>query len=459
MKKIFIILALAFSFATHAQSPKWGYGDTILAQDNPDTSYFYQWWCQDWGPGRTHPELKLNFGLNGYGDALLQYNYTPDTVAIVGIALSVVSEDSGRYVDYFRFQEYARLYDATPDSFPLKAEAFIDLSAPHRYMFFEYYDSIDGFTCQVAHPTSRSVPIYECYFNKPVVVADSFYVGMTCNSQNALFGENVGIPDWMVYFNILWSFDLGDLPCPHIPSQLHRMYNFPTIFGPTFYWDYTEDSWFLLVFPLLEPSREMKCPSITGFRLVNINDSHQPLLAWNSSTRHNTWEVSYGPQGIAPHEGTILTTDSPTALLDSIEPNRRYVAYVRAFCEFNGEENYTDWSDTVGIYYWLEPDTSQTDTTQTDTNTHTRPEIISGPQQSDNTFVGVLPNPATHFAQIMSSYALQGYDLVDMNGRTVKSGSLDGHFTKIDISDCAKGLYILLVRTDNGTAAKRLVVE
>lgn len=450
MKKILFFLALGLALAANAQTPKWGYGDIMYPQTSPDTTYFYQWSCQGWGPGLEHPGLELNwFGLPN-GEAILQYNFTSEPTAIMGVAVSfyLIDRSTNRTMDTLWIPEYVRLYDATPDSFPLKAEKEIHIEDPHRSMFISFYQGLRNSDCSCLGGAVATVPIYEYYFDKPVVVDDSFYVGMTSLTIRTCYEDlQQFIPSYEGYIHYFVGFNNAD--CDQIPLQKIRRLNLGSrsMHIP----EYLDLNAFLMMYPLLEPSREAKCRSIENFHLVSINNDRQPLLAWNGDRTHTYWEVSFGPQGTEPDRGTRFTASSPSILLDSIENNTHYVAYVRAYCEFQGHENYTDWSDGIDIYRrWVPDNPPDTSSSQ--------PEAIPL-QASDNSFVTLMPNPASSLTQVISGYSLQGFDLVDMHGRTVKSGSLDGHSATIDLDDCPKGVFVALIRTAGGTAAKRLVVE
>lgn len=454
MKKILFFLALGLALAANAQTPKWGYGDIMYPQTSPDTTYFYQWSCQGWGPGLEHPGIEISgLGLPNC-EAVLQYNFTSEPTAIMGVAVSfyLIDRSTNRTMDTLWIPEYVRLYDATPDSFPLKAEKEIHIEDPHRSMFISFYQGLRNSDCSCLGGAVATVPIYEYYFDKPVVVDDSFYVGMTSLTIRTCYEDlQQFIPSYTGGINGFHAFDNAD--CDQIPLQRIRLLNrgSRSMHIP----EYEEWNYFLMMYPLLEPSREAKCRSIENFHLVSINNDRQPLLAWNGDRTHTYWEVSFGPQGTEPDRGTRFTASSPSILLDSIENNTHYVAYVRAYCEFQGHENYTDWSDGIDIYRRWVPDNPPDNPPDT---SNSQPQTITHPK-ADNSFVTLVPNPASSLTQVISGYALQGFDLVDMHGRTVKSGSLDGHSATIDLDDCPKGVFVALIRTAGGTAAKRLVVE
>ena len=123
-------------------------------------------------------------------DDLLQYNYTDNPAGMKLVGLSA-------HVCLIRAQispnapsEYLLLYEATPDSFTLKAQVQWDESDTAGRPDGSYMvntinchnnSNIDGIsTYYYADVTPYAIKIYDYYFDKPITVYDSFYVGGTC---------------------------------------------------------------------------------------------------------------------------------------------------------------------------------------------------------------------------------------------------------------------------------------
>ncbi|QYJ67710.1 T9SS type A sorting domain-containing protein [Flavobacterium litorale] len=89
---------------------------------------------------------------------------------------------------------------------------------------------------------------------------------------------------------------------------------------------------------------------------------------------------------------------------------------------------------------------------------------ISGPTANvvdvDATEFAVYPNPATNVINVANANnsLLSAINIVDLNGRTVKSMKYDGATqAQINISDLASGVYIMNIASDRGTITKKIV--
>ena len=71
---------------------------------------------------------------------------------------------------------------------------------------------------------------------------------------------------------------------------------------------------------------------------------------------------------------------------------------------------------------------------------------------------GVMPNPATVSAKVVSSLGLQQVELYNTAGDLVHSQQASGFSATLDLSPLPSGTYILRIATPAGTAVKKLVV-
>lgn len=74
--------------------------------------------------------------------------------------------------------------------------------------------------------------------------------------------------------------------------------------------------------------------------------------------------------------------------------------------------------------------------------------------------LSVFPNPATNVVNITNAdnILVTGVQVIDINGRTVKSVKYDGVTeAQINVSDLASGMYIMNISSDNGTMTKKIV--
>ena len=113
-------------------------------------------------------------------------------------------------------------------------------------------------------------------------------------------------------------------------------------------------------------------------------------------------------------------------------------------------------SQTYGMYLFPligdDDTTSVIDTTGTDTTS----SIIS-PQVENFTYV--FPNPAKENITIQSSFKMRNIEIYNEQGQKVKEYKPASYNTTIDISNLAKGNYIIKIITKSGIATKKILVQ
>ena len=126
----------------------------------------------------------------------LRFFYSKAPLKIIGIAGSLTSEEIGHWfrgvwdrsyipgdIDHpeERLPEYFQLYTYENGRFGLAAQALWDTASVKYYMRIEDRLFMNEDSVVVTYATN--LPMYECYFEKAVVVKDSFYVGYTFNNN------------------------------------------------------------------------------------------------------------------------------------------------------------------------------------------------------------------------------------------------------------------------------------
>lgn len=216
MKKILWTLILTgtiTNFVTAQNQPYFRVGDTIRGRDS---IYHYQWWSEQWLSDPMHhlniraavedthflgrwDNNYLHYNVNTGNGVILRYCYTDQPLKIVGIASSCImfNVHTINLVDRPSIRpEYLELWDADTgrNAFNRLAQIEWDHAQPKRYMEVNTRYSVlqDYFfeCCQDTPPTDHIfyIPIREFYFEKPITVQDSFYVGHTANSQHPNIG-------------------------------------------------------------------------------------------------------------------------------------------------------------------------------------------------------------------------------------------------------------------------------
>ncbi|RZK64005.1 MAG: T9SS type A sorting domain-containing protein, partial [Pedobacter sp.] len=85
--------------------------------------------------------------------------------------------------------------------------------------------------------------------------------------------------------------------------------------------------------------------------------------------------------------------------------------------------------------------------------------LLGNKNVTATTSFSVFPNPATNLINVASADALvNGVEIIDLNGRTVKSAKFDGvSEAQLNISDLSSGIYMMTVASDKGTTTKKIV--
>ena len=349
----------------YGQAPKWGYGDTIDGMYDMDPTYFTNFWFdEEWTSDTVSGKTRLRLQewcLYGQIDSVAQYFYTDRPTAIAGIAAAVLYyrnwDAYGRDLytpvlsDTTPVQDYLFLLDAKPDSLELKESVPLprDLTVAHRY--FKFPNDLSAVPCSGGTVTVDTVVgMYECYFPNPVVVEDSFYVGITSSNK---MGSCVG-HWWTPFMSSIYVICKLEDTCKNasdINYRVRMVRSFITVVGgqpgPQVI-DYGYAQCIMVLFPLLVP--DTGCAAVKGLRVAEIGGD-SVRLAWRRTEGHTWWEVSYGPVGVEADSGTVVVCGDTTAVLEGLEHGARYWAYVRAVCEkYNGYTYYGDWSEPVEIY-------------------------------------------------------------------------------------------------------------
>ena len=483
------------NFVAAQNQPYFRVGDTIRGRDS---IYHYQWWSEQWLSDPTHhlnlkwsvedtsvnPDLQYHpfnyfHYLDIYGNGvILRYCYTDQPLKIVGIASSCHVRRYGTIVDTQPlFSEYLELWDADTgrNAFNRLAQIEWDHTQPNRYMeintsYAQFSNQLD---CCEETPTPHTdyIPIKEFYFEKPITVCDSFYVGHTANSVPiANYGGvcSERIPTsyngyyWVlrsIGFNHLWYYTPNcQWPLPDCLTPMHQYKFRHTVYTGNPYeescdtdyyasrwqWGYSPD--FMLDFPIIEIDSsfydgppQFECPAVQDFR-IGTQDDNRVVLLWSSHTDQYQWEVSICAPGVPPDSGDIRTAYIPAMMLSDLDSGIHYNAYVRATC-MHDSLLYSTWSDSLDLCIC---DTSQTAAIET--------SILD-----QLTFL--MPNPASHQVQLMSSYGITRVEAFALNGTCMADHAVKGLSTTLDVSQWPAGMYIIIIRTPAGTVAKKLVVK
>lgn len=347
MKKIPIILCLAVLLGGMARAQN--YGDTVDIRIKQPGFYYSGWWTN-------HEMDTVNLYKNSrlLSRPIYRYHYSDVPLRVKGIAAVILNTQplsETPFYDSTYAPEYLMLCDATPNSFDTVKSVLVNVSDSHMYAKIPY-DSYSTCCGSTAQPSIEYFPLYTFYFDTPVVVYDSFYVGATNNSVLRFYEEHP-ISDFLIfrigmYQNIMSS-------CADPCYELYEKDFFYSIVVDRWTWSASIGSMryeegygkYLMIYPIAVPDT---CPLIEGFRAMDAGCGEGVKLVWDPSDRPGGWEVAYGPAGTPPDSCTVVPCDEPLLVLDScIEAGVHYVAYVRKVCGNKVIQYYSEWSDGVEV--------------------------------------------------------------------------------------------------------------
>ena len=431
--------------------------DTLhLNINDRDSIYYYGCWIdgnENYNPATT----KLEFQI-GYLD-IPRINakpfYVEDSLIVIGIASGGLKlESSAPETPDDTLAEYFQLYEATDTSYVKVAEVRWDtLSSVDKCFEFIFHEQQGSGIYRYA-----CIPVYEAYFDSPVVVRDSFYVGFTQYNNGQWLKLNAAgnhylyspKPTKVRIYSIMLPkpVDPKLIPCmPHVKVKFlpiegdFYQTRYPWVDTTIWYTAYEPDVYHPL-FPIFDTTgyyRADTCADVTNFAVLGT-DSISALLSWDSIGNSIGWELAYGTMGTLPDEANILEMSSTVHRLSGLDSGTWYVAYVRAKCN-NGE--YSNWSN--GIEFYITGDT------------------VSSPISIQTTllekYTHLMPNPSNDVLTIFSSFSMKRIEVYSMNGVLVESMDCEGVSTQLTVAEYPKGVYIVKIYTPKGVATKKLVVN
>ena len=453
MKRILVIAGLLYGMAAAAQTPPVT-GDTIYGR-NP--TYLYQRLWADPYDSVIPQTVDYNFEIPGgeYGVPLeyVYYYYTDTPLNIIGLAMSgSISYDVTGWVsvndtDLTHWCEYLRLYkherEGDYDTMRLIGERAINILDTTRWMY--HFDV----NCNV-NPFHFYYPVYELYFDKPIVVTDSFYMGATIYY---MYPEENGLPQsWPLYYYALeplcdcWNCCSPEtFPCCNqdlrVATNLLRSHY--TASPRVTRWKFRErvnsedicamwpiiDTTGMNLGPHVEP-----CGMAENLHVGSMWDGNV-LVLWDSVPGHLGWQLALGRADADPESYPVITLASTSKVFHGLDTGEVYAVRVRARCK--GEENYSEWSDTVQF-------------------------VIGGGEgiedrEGQNTYL--IPNPAAGKVTVASSYPMRHVEVYDMGGRKLLDQNCTGLSTGFDVSGWPESTYLVVVWNLQGTSVHKLTVD
>ena len=452
MKKVFLffaILMLGCMVRAQVSHPR----DTIKGRE---VTYFYQTWFDsaDCVPATRYPERICNkmigtiFHLTP--QEVAKYNYTETPIKIAGVAAAIITQEPpcvGIFdynshliqvadTSFDNWHEYLRLYQPTDSGLTVVEEKPFCVLDTARCMKVFYSAIVDYHIDTVVH--SRIVPVYEVFFDKPVTVTDSFYVGMTSNHsvydpQTNSYSGMIGVPMDIHPYGGTEANCFSQQNAYYCGPVGYYGYS-PAVSG----WGHVEEDILYFIFPIIDTTGSYRvpdsCKTVRGLEMP-YQDSIYAYLTWERGRFNQTWEVAYGPADEEVDGYVVDTCSEEHYMLRGLTPGVEYAARVRGTC-FEGEA-YSEWSDTVRFVRMGTQDVAE---------------------PSPHTYVS--PNPARGEVTVASDVALRNITVYDMQGhRVLEHGKAEGFTESLDVSALPQGSYVIVVHTAQGRSTQKLLIE
>ena len=476
MKRI-IITVIMIIMSSMALAQGYVRIDTVI---RPYIQFDYQAWVDSGNPMYTGYSILSMYIPDSsgterkhtiYGD-LLQYNYIEGGADIVGLTIWVRTECGphcqGHESEGLFPAEFLYLYDASPDTFEQKEVISINVFNPSfngtwlgrdtRTNRYVCTDPMYNFDVMIP-----SMFEYQHFFDKPIHVEDSFYVGVSYNyaewaqglyewSLNPNYDEQYPSHPALQYgqmTQIGWLVD-GDSSKPTKKKKIRWRLDSTNCLYPAYTLDFPFNEWaptetrdFWMAFPLIKVYDTIwtvdtpACLPVTRFGLMSrFGDTI--MLRWDPDRDHSEYQISYGPEGTPPDSGTFVTCNTNRwQYIDTILSGASMVAYVRTVCSELDTLRFSSWSDPV---FW-----------------QTRNSSISNAGMDNR--LRLIPNPASEFVTLHSDYFISSVDIYHYGGIKHSSLAPHSHTASFSVKDWPRGLYLVVAHTPLGDITKKLVVE
>jgi len=322
MKKVLLAALLCFASAVPLQAQYHITGDTIQYYDS---IYWVPQWFKDWvAPVNMPPNsLREIANIGRFSAEVVMKHVTDRPIRIIGIAGCVfsirVTGGSAYPVDIIGpetgAQEYFLIYCRKRDRGDVPARSVPwSPNMPHRFIDGQAKNTFPPKCDSIVYGFPNVKRIYEVYFeDNPLVITDSFFIGMTQYSDTLVmggtdtivpeiggvmpYGFNCGrFPD-LKFIMTSYRGNGWDIPAgqPVEQSSLYMWYFFPILSQDT-------------DFALLD-----SCPAAGNVWFDTAGGGS--ILRWEADSLHVQWRVGIGDTGTVP-DSLWLDTLLETPFLD-----------------------------------------------------------------------------------------------------------------------------------------------
>ena len=439
-------------------------GDTVYTRSEIG---YYSWWDFELMDSLQEPiDYAELYPWCSHPMVITPY-FTATPLQVVGMAACI-------YYDLLQgasHPEYFYLFDNGASGPVFLDSTHVDFQegTPHRYLHLNI-STHDNYTyptdscCRVS-PQSRVHNLYEGYFNSPVTVLDTFYVGWSYNNRTRhhtyvnyeCVGAGLAVQplepcnDMDTFYHDPYEMYWGPCFFPWIDYYYCSDTNAIVNPGGTYTWTHIQDRCFPLIYPLIQIDTTVPpaflCEPVQNLQATVLDTgSGCVFFSWDDFLHYTYCELQY----YAPRNGIASTVDTIVSganilHLCGLDTMLAYYVRARAFCDTSKIE--TDWSNWVPFSF-----------PHTDPPTPPEPpQGIAEPSVLDR-FTHLLPNPASDRVTVMSELGLHRIEVYNARGILVYSEPVGYSQATIDLRGWPAGQYMMSIETRRGKTTKRLVV-
>lgn len=417
-----------------------------------------------------------NIDTNEYLNKVLTYYDTSNTSAFIGVTTNRTGYDYG-------------LLSRT------------SLRIGESALIGNYFKMPDEDSTYYLSGVGQYLQVLEVYFEQPVSVNENFVVGLNI-SHAFSYGEKV------VPLTICKGNGMQNICFPGSDTTFYSKIvdsSFINVSWPDGfeYLDlYTYNTWGA-PFPIVTPPPCM--PPIW----LKVAEQHRQgaTIEWRAQYANTSFEVEYGPRGFAEGTGTTVGPITPDAqynghlTLNNLTMDQDYTVRVRSYCNITG--GYSDWTEldfhtdaicivstltnndewgfvvgggdylsgtTVQLFAYprseSHPFLNWSDGSNQNPRTFTVTRDTSftaffgnteGLENAAQLLISVCPNPASSDVVVRSDSPIASWTLYNIQGRVIASDRPGTASATIDLRQLQPALYILSVRTEQGTINNKII--
>jgi hypothetical protein len=334
---------------------------------------------------------------------------------------------------------------------------------PDRYYHYEAQHQTNAVDT-TAHPPFFDAPVYEFYFDTPLVVMDTFYVGFRSDYvKSPVFDSllnilGLGSVGWDRHYPQQWAWSVIQLHNPSASNIRNILFEGgrwrPDLMSNCF--DVPNNGWGG-IFPIIVP------PDTDAVAGIPVRGFHRgenyegwPVFEWLQTEGQELYEVAYGRADQPPASYMVVGTTNPWLILrdSTLDSTVVYAAQCRSrhhhACALHDTLVWSAWTDTVEFYTGrYRPGSAPT-------------EGIA--EAGDRASFTLSPNPATgsvHCVWEGETFPGGVLTMTDAAGREVLRRELAPQtrdFT-FSVAELPAGTYFVTLATAEGSSTKKLVIK